>query len=410
MKLTDSILAALQSLRVNVMRSVLTTLGIIIGVAAVIIMVSVGAGAQASVDKLIERIGSNLMIILPGSSNRRGVHGGSGSKPTLTEDDAQAIQNEIAGVEVAAPAVRGSGQVIFGNANWFTSIQGITPEYMIARNWTIAAGRAFRPEEMRGAPKIALLGETVVENLFAGEDPVGQIIRIKRVPFTVVGVLAVKGQTPYGRDLDDTLFVPMSTAKKRVLGGNRVSGRFVGNIAVKARSADDVAIVERQVTELIRLRHRIRPGQTDDFSIRNISEFLAAREESSRVMTLLLAAVASVSLLVGGIGIMNIMLVSVTERTREIGLRMAVGAAARDILAQFLIEALTLSLIGGLIGVVLGIAGAQIMAEVAAWPMRLDIRAVFLAFGFSAFVGVFFGYYPARKAARLDPIEALRYE
>ena len=406
----DSVFAALISLRVNVLRSVLTALGIIIGVAAVIIMVSVGAGARANVNALIERIGSNLIMVVPGSSTRGGVRGGTGSKPTLTEGDATAIQEEFDFVTVAAPSVSGSAQLIFGNTNWFSQIEGITPEYMIARNWTLAQGREITADDVRTAAKVAVLGETVAGELFDGQNPIGQTIRIKRVPFEIVGLLKPKGQSSFGRDRDDTVFIPISTAKRRVLGNDLLTGDLVRVIAVSVRSAEEVGMAETRVTELLQTRHRIRPDQANDFSIRNIAQFLSAREESSRVMSMLLAAVAGVSLLVGGIGIMNIMLVSVTERTREIGLRMALGAAGRDIMTQFLIEAVSLSLIGGLIGIALGVAGAQIIAVLADWPMQLEAYAPIMAFGFAAFVGIFFGFYPARKAARLDPIEALRYE
>jgi len=406
----NAILDALQALRANVMRSVLTTLGIIIGVAAVIIMVSVGTGAETRVEALIQSLGSNLVIVIPGSSRGGGARMGSGTRPTLTEDDAAAIQREIPSVQVAAASVRGTGQVVFGNLNWSTLIYGITPEYMEAREWAISSGRAFRPEEVQGAAKVVLLGESVVGYLFPGENPVGQIIRIKRVPFEVIGVLDAKGQTPMGQDQDDVIFIPLSTAKKRVLGGRRLSGRLVGAIYVKARTAGLVSETEEQVRELLRQRHRLRSGQDDDFFIRNLSQILETRAASSRAMALLLAAVASVSLIVGGIGIMNIMLVSVTERTREIGLRMAIGARSGDILAQFLIEAVTLSLIGGIIGILLGVGGSLAIATLGEWPMIIEINSVILAFGFSAAVGVFFGFYPARKAAHLDPIEALRYE
>jgi len=406
----DSAFDALRALRVNVLRSVLTTLGIIIGVAAVITMVSVGAGAEARVAELIRSLGSNLVIVLPGTSTAGGVRLGRGTRPTITEDDALAIQREIPGVQAVAASVRGSGQVVFGNLNWSTLIEGVTPEYLEVREWEIATGRTFTPEEVKGAAKVVLLGRTVVENLFPGEDPVGQIIRIRRVPFKVIGMLKGKGQTPGGRDQDDVMFIPLSTAKKRVLGGRRISGKLVDSIFVKARTPELVSEVEEQVRALLRQRHRLRPGQDDDFFIRNLSQILEARAESSRAMALLLAAVASVSLVVGGIGIMNIMLVSVTERTREIGLRMAVGARSRDILAQFLIEAVTLSLIGGVIGIVLGVGGSVAIAIAGDWPMVIEIDSVILAFSFSAAVGVFFGFYPARKAARLDPIEALRFE
>jgi putative ABC transport system permease protein len=410
MNYIDSIFASLRALRVNVMRSVLTTLGIIIGVAAVIIMVSVGAGAEAQVNELIRSLGANLIIVLPGTTTSAGVRLGHGTQLTLTEDDATAIQQEIPIVQVAAPSVRGGGQVVFGNLNWSTLIYGVTAEYLEAREWVIAAGRTFTPDEVKGAAKVVLLGETVVENLFSGGDPIGQTIRIKRVPFRVIGVLRGKGQTPMGQDQDDTILIPLTTAKKRVLGGRWVSGESVGSVIVKVHEADLVAEAEKQIKALLHQRHRLRTGQDDDFFLRNLSQILETRAESSRAMSLLLAAVASVSLVVGGIGIMNIMLVSVTERTREIGLRMAVGARGRDILTQFLIEAVTLSLIGGLIGIAMGVGGSIAITSSGGWPMIIEIQSVFLAFGFSAAVGIFFGFYPARKAANLDPIEALRYE
>jgi putative ABC transport system permease protein len=300
--------------------------------------------------------------------------------------------------------------VVFGNLNWSTQIYGVTPEYLEVRDWVISSGRPFTPVEVKAAGKVVLLGETVAQNLFSGGNPIGQIIRIKRVPFDVIGVLKAKGQTAMGQDQDDVIFIPISTAKKRVLGGRFLSGDLVGSIFVKARDASLVATTEEQVRQLLRQRHRIRSGQEDDFFIRNLAQFLETRAESSRAMALLLAAVASVSLIVGGIGIMNIMLVSVTERTREIGLRMAIGARSGDILAQFLIEAVTLSLIGGIIGILMGVGGSLAIAALGGWPTIIEINSVILAFGFSAAVGVFFGFYPARKAAHLDPIEALRYE
>ena len=299
---------------------------------------------------------------------------------------------------------------MFGNLNWSTLVYGVTPEYLKVREWEITTGRVFTDQEVKGAAKVALLGQTVVENLFPGGSPIGQVIRITRVPFEVVGLLKSKGQTLMGRDQDDAIFIPISTAKKRVLGGRYLGGKAVAAIFVKVREAGLVPEAERQVKQLLRQRHRLRPDQDDDFFIRNLSEFLEARAQSSRAMALLLAAVASVSLIVGGIGIMNIMLVSVTERTREIGLRLAIGARGRDILTQFLIEAVTLSLIGGLIGIALGVGGSMAMSVFGQWPMIVEINSVILAFGFAAAVGVFFGFYPARKAAHLDPIEALRYE
>jgi putative ABC transport system permease protein len=410
MSLLDPFLDALRALRANVIRSVLTTLGIIIGVAAVIIMVSVGTGAQARVAELIQSLGSNLIIVGPGTSTSGGARLGRGTLPTITEDDATAIQHEIPGVHLVAPHVRGSGQVVFGNLNWSTLIEGVTPEYFEVREWEIAMGRAFSHEEVKGAAKMVLLGEAVIESLFPGQNPLGQIVRINRVPFEVVGVLKAKGQSPMGHDQDDVVFIPLSTAKKRVLGGRSISGKIVGGIFVKARTSELVAEVEEQVRELLRQRHRLRPGQDDDFFIRNLSQILETRAESSRAMALLLAAVASVSLVVGGIGIMNIMIVSVTERTREIGIRMAVGAKSADILAQFLIEAVTLSLIGGIMGILIGVSGSIMIAVISEWPIIIETGSVILAFTFSAAVGVFFGFYPARKAAHLDPIVALRYE
>ena len=406
----DSIRAALGAIRVNIMRSVLTALGIIIGVAAVIIMIAVGAGAQSEVDNLIKSLGSNLVLVLPGTTTSSGARGARGSRPTITEDDAIAIQNEIDSVQVAAPVVRGSGQIIYGNQNWSTVITGVTPEFQTAKEWQMEKGRWFSNDEVKSATKVALIGETIVENMFEGIDPIGEIIRIKRVPFTVIGTLTAKGETPRGTDQDDIVIVPLSTAKKRLLGGRKLKGKLVNIMFVKSYTSADVADTVRSMTELLRQRHRIQPGQSDDFYVRNLSQILEARSDSSRVMTLLLAAVASISLIVGGIGIMNIMLVSVTERTREIGLRMAIGAKGKDILLQFLIEAITLSLIGGAIGVFLGLTGSIAIAKLSGWPAIIQIQSVFLAFGFAASVGVFFGFYPARKAARLDPIEALRYE
>ncbi len=411
MTYADSIAAALGAIRVNILRSVLTALGIIIGVGAVIIMISVGAGAQKRVDDLIKSLGSNLVLVLPGTTTSSGARGARGSRPTITEDDAIAIQTEIDSVKVAAPIVRGSGQLIFGNKNWSTTIMGVTPEYQEAQEWIVAGGRWFSHEEAKGAAKVALVGETIIENMFEpGDDPVGQIVRVKRVPFTIVGTLVPKGETPRGTDLDDTIFVPLSTAKKRLLGGRRLKGRLVSTMYVKSHSADEVDDTIREMTGLLRQRHKIRPGQPDDFFVRNLSSILQARASSSRVMTLLLAAVASISLVVGGIGIMNIMLVSVTERTREIGLRMAIGARKKDIQNQFLIEAVTLSLIGGLIGIAVGLAGSVGISSLGDWPTVIRPESIVLAFGFAAVVGIFFGYYPARKAAHLDPIEALRYE
>jgi len=401
---------ALRSLAVNKLRSALTMLGIIIGVAAVIVMIAVGAGAQARVEEQIKALGSNLLLILSGARTQAGVRLGLGSSYTLSEEDANAINREIPEAR-AAPAVRGGAQVIWGNANWSTQIYGTTPDYLEVRQWALAAGRAFEPAEMAGAGKVCIVGQTVVKQLFGGTDPVDQVIRIKRVPFTVIGVLETKGQSMMGTDQDDIILVPLATARNRVLGSATLAKqRAVTTIWVKVAEGYDTRAAEEQVRALLRQRHRLQPGADDDFSLRNLAEIMAAQEASSRVLALLLAAVASVSLLVGGIGIMNIMLVSVTERTREIGLRMAIGARTRDILGQFLVEAVTLSLIGGLAGILIGLAGAWAIAAVAGWRVLLSPESVMLAAAFAFAVGVFFGFYPARKAARLNPVEALRFE
>jgi putative ABC transport system permease protein len=401
---------ALRSLKVNKLRTALTMLGIMIGVAAVIAMVSIGAGAQARVAEQIQSLGSNLIIALSGSTNSAGVRLGQGSQLTITEDDAAAIAREVPSVQVAAPSSRGSAQVVYGNLNWSTGIQGITADYLEARDWPVDTGRPVLQEDVDGATKVALLGQTTALNLFGEADPLGQIIRIKKVPFTVVGLLSRKGQNSWGQDQDDIILIPLSTAKKKVLGVSQANARSVGAISIKVRAGEDMTEAEAQIRALLRQRHRLQGTQDDDFWLRNLSEVLQTQEESSKVMTYLLAAIASVSLLVGGIGIMNIMLVSVTERTREIGLRMAVGARARDILTQFLVEAVTLSLIGGIIGIVLGVGGSNAISTLAEWRTVLAPSAIFLAFGFAAAIGIFFGFYPARKASRLDPIEALRYE
>jgi putative ABC transport system permease protein len=401
---------ALRALSVNKLRSALTMLGIIIGVAAVIVMIAVGAGAQARVEEQIRALGSNLLLIMSGARTQGGVRLGVGSNFTLSEDDAIAINREIAEA-LAAPALRGGAQVIWGNSNWATQIYGTTPEYLGVREWTLEAGRIFEAAEMSGAGKVCVVGQTVVRELFGGADPLGEVIRIKRVPFTVIGVLGTKGQSMMGTDQDDIILVPIATARSRVLGtANLARQRAVSTIWVKVAQGYDTRRVEEQVRALLRQRHRLQPGAEDDFSLRNLAELMAAQEASSRVLALLLAAVASVSLVVGGIGIMNIMLVSVTERTREIGLRMAVGARTRDILGQFLVEAVTLSLIGGLVGVLLGVGAALAVARFAGWQVVLSGEAVALAVAFALVIGVFFGFYPARRAARLNPVEALRFE
>ena len=410
MNLVALLRIALRALAVNKLRSALTMLGIIIGVSAVIVMVAVGAGAQARVEEQIRALGSNLLLILSGARTASGVRLGLGSNFSLDEADAFAISREIPGA-TAAPAVRGGAQMVWGNSNWSTTIYGTTPEYLPVRQWTLAGGRSFEPAEMSGAAKVCIIGQTVVKQLFGGTDPVGQTVRIRRVPFTVIGVLETKGQSMMGTDQDDVVLMPLNTARNRVLGATTLAKqRAVSVIWVKVEDGLDTNAVAGQVSALLRQRHRLQPGADDDFSLRNLAEIMAAQEASSRVLTILLAAVASVSLVVGGIGIMNIMLVSVTERTREIGLRMAVGARTRDILGQFLVEAVTLSLIGGLVGTLLGIGGAFAVGQIAGWRVLLSGEAVLLAVAFAFLIGVFFGFYPARKAARLNPVEALRFE
>ncbi|MSP51855.1 MAG: FtsX-like permease family protein [Alphaproteobacteria bacterium] len=385
-------------------------LGIIIGVAAVITMVAVGAGAHRLVEEQIKSLGSNLIVVFSGTTTTGGARTGAGSRPSITEDDANAIAREIPSVEVSSATVRGGAQAVVGNQNWGTSIQGVTIDYLAAREWGLSSGRVFTGEDLSSAGKVAIVGQTIVDQLFNGGDPIGQAMRIRSTPVTIIGVLDRKGQTTQGQDQDDIVLVPLSTAKKRIFGWAGTRARSVGGVLVKVRDGYDMKETEAEVKELLRQRHRLAARDDDDFTIRNLTEIAATREESSRILAFLLAAVASVSLIVGGIGIMNIMLVSVTERTREIGLRMAVGARRSDILVQFLIEAVTLAIIGGVIGILLGAGSSLAIASFAGWPTLIEIDAVLLAFFFSSAVGVFFGFYPARKASRLDPIEALRYE
>ena len=406
--LPSTLKISLRSLLGNKTRSALTTLGIIIGVGAVITMLAVGTGARQKIQEQNSSMGSNLLMVLPGASTSGGVRMGSGTQLTLTLADAEAVRKECSSVQMAAPVLNGVAQIVYGNQNWSTSVIGTTPGMLEVRDWSLSAGRIFTDDDVRNASKVALVGQTVVNNLFRNVNPVGQIIRIKNIPFSVIGVLESKGQSAIGQDQDDTIFIPVVTAQKKLFG-TQFPG-MVRIIMVKARSPEELAAGEKQIGELLRQRHHLGQRQEDDFTVRNLTQMMQAAEQSTDVMTLLLGAVASISLLVGGIGIMNIMLVSVTERTREIGIRMAVGAQTWDIRLQFLIEAVTLSLIGGTIGIVLGITGSEILSVIAGWPTVVSFLAIAIAFGFSGLVGIFFGYYPAYKASLLSPIEALRHE
>jgi putative ABC transport system permease protein len=399
---------SLRALLVNKLRSFLTMLGIIIGVGSVITMLAVGMGASRQVEAQIASMGSNLMMVVPGSSQQGGMRMGFGTQPTLTLGDSEAILKQCSAVVDAAPVQPGGAQIVYGNMNWATRVQGTTQSMLVVRDWPLASGRGFTNQEIKSAAKVCILGTTVVENLFGAVDPVGQILRIKNLPFRVIGVLTEKGQSYGGDDQDDTIMVPVTTAQKKLFG-TPFPG-MVRMIMVKAASREALQDAQDQITGLLRQRHHIGLKQEDDFSIRNLTEFAQAAAASSRVMTLLLAAVASVSLLVGGIGIMNIMFVTVSERTREIGLRRAVGARRWDIRLQFLIEALALSFIGGIIGVFLGLGSSWLISANAGWPVIFTPFSILLSYSFSGLVGLFFGFYPAHKASMLNPIDALRYE
>ena len=392
----------------NRMRTILTMLGMVIGVGSVVLMMAIGQGAQYAVAQTISTMGSNLYIVVSGSSNTGGVRSGSGFGPTLNVADAQAI-TELEDITNVAPVHQGTQQLIYGSKNWSSTVVGTTPSYLDARAWTLTSGYTFSDADVRSATRVALIGKTAAENLFApDEDPVGKTIRIRQTPFTVIGTLAAKGQNLDGRDQDDTIIIPLTTAQRNVFGVPFAGS--VRTIMLQASSAEAMPSVEKSVTALLRQRHHIRDDADNDFYISNLAAAAESAAETTRVMSLLLGAIASVSLLVGGIGIMNIMLVSVTERTREIGIRMAIGARQKDILTQFLLEAIMISIAGCLIGLMLGIGGALLINAITDMVIVISGGSVLVAFAVAAGVGVFFGFYPARKAAALDPIEALRYQ
>ena len=407
---SGSVKVALRSLRAHRQRSAHTMHGIIIGVSAVVVMVAVGSGARDRIAAQIRSLGANLISISPGSALMKSVRLGSGAAPRLSEDDALAIELEIPGVVVVAPQLYARAQFTVGASNWAGSIRGVTSGYFTAREWGVTAGREMTPEDNRRAAKVVLLGTTMLEKLFGETDPIGTTVRIRDVPFTVIGLLDHKGQSVWGDDQDDVALVPLTTARQQFVGISRASPRMVHNITVKFTEGASAEDTMAAIRDLLGQRHRLQPGQEESFRVSNLAEAADVEETATRALSLLLAAVASVSLVVGGIGIMNIMLVTVTERTREIGLRLAVGARQRDVLAQFLVEAMTLALLGGALGAIVGIAAAAAIAALVQWHVIIDLGALLLAISVAGTVGVFFGYYPARKAARLDPIVALRYE
>ena len=396
---------ALRALARNKLRAFLTMLGIIIGVGAVIAMVAIGEGAKSTIRAQIAALGTNVLIVLPGSNVQGGVRAGFGNVNTLLDSDGKAMARELPSVAFVSPVLRRQDQVVAGNLNWGTLAQGVAPEFQQIRDWQVAEGRFLHEGDMDSAAKVAVIGQTVARQLFGNDDALDAVIRIRNIPFRVVGVLGAKGQTGQGTDQDDTIMIPYTTMQKRLM---RIT--WVQSIVVKAVSAERVEEAQEQIILLLRQRHRIGPEREDDFNVRNLSDIAEAATTTARVMAVLLGSVASISLLVGGIGIMNIMLVSVTERTREIGIRMAVGARSRDIMLQFLVEAVVMAATGGLIGILLGVGSSEVIKQWAQWPTLIDPAIIAIAFLFSGAVGVFFGFYPAKKAANLDPIDALRYE
>jgi len=396
---------AVRALGRNKLRSFLTMMGIIIGVGAVIAMVAIGEGAKALVRQQIASLGTNLLVILPGTVTVGGARTGAGGRQSLVDSDAKAVMSEIPVVTAASPVLRQVQQAIAGDQNWATSVQGVAPEFQQIRNWQVQEGRFISQADVDSTAKVALIGQTVAYNLFGDDDPLDNIIRIKKIPFRIIGVLGAKGQTGHGTDQDDVVMVPYTTMQKRIMGVT-----YVQQIIVSAVSADKTQEAKDQITLLLRQRHKIRPGADDDFNIRNLSDIAEAASNSATVMAVLLGSIASVSLLVGGIGIMNIMLVSVTERTREIGIRMAVGARSRDIMLQFIVEAVVMAAIGGALGILVGIGSSNMIQRIMEWPVLVRPDIVIIALLVSGGVGIFFGFYPAQKAAHLDPIDALRYE
>ncbi len=410
MTLLDSLQIAWAALRANLLRSILTTLGIVIGVASVIVLVAVGSGARSGVEKQIASLGSNMLVVFSGSSRVMGRAAGAGTQLPLSESDLAAIRDKVPGVIAISGQLNGSGPVVYGNTNWTTTLSGVHPGYTTVRDWPVTSGRELTLQDVRSTAKVTVIGQTVATQLFQGDDPVGATIRVKNTPFLVVGVLAPKGSSNFGRDQDDIVLMPMTTARNQIVGKSQVQADQVGQIYVKFEDSTDLKDAEEEIESLMRQRRRIQPGAEDNFNVRNLAEFMKARTEVLSTMTYLLAATSLISLIVGGIGIMNIMLVSVTERTREIGLRMAVGGRKRDIMRQFLVEAVSLCLLGGVIGTALGVIGSILVASAAEWPVLIDPSIIALALAAAGITGIVFGFFPARRAASLNPIEALRSE